>query len=68
MSLRVKTLDIAVAEAKRFLEAAAVVKRAVGITEYTIGDPWYCGGQHCAAAKRASMDLSKALVAVRRGS
>ena len=68
MSLRVKTLDIAVAEAKRFLEAAAVVKRAAGSTEYTKGDPWYCGGQHCAAAKRASMDLSKALVAVRRGS
>ena len=68
MSLRVKTLDIAVAEAKRFLEAAAVVKRAAGSTEYTIGDPWYCGGQHCAATKRASMDLSKALVAVRRGS
>ena len=68
MSLRVKTLDIAVAEAKRFLEAAAVVKRAAGSTEYTKGDPWYCGGQYCAAAKRASMDLSKALAAVRRGS
>lgn len=68
MSMRVKTLDAAVAEANRFLEAAAVVKRAAGSTEYIKGDPWYCGGQHCAAAKRASMDLSKALVAVRRGS
>ena len=68
MSLRVKTLDIAVAEAKRFLEAAAVGKRAAASTEYTNGDPWYCGGQYCAAAKRASMDLSKALAAVRRGS
>ncbi len=68
MSIRVKTLDAAVAEAKRFLEAASVVKRAAGFTELTKGDPWYRSGQYCAAAKRASMDLSKALVAVRRGS
>ena len=67
MSVRVKTLEKAVAEAKRFLEAAAVVKRAAGTTEYTKGDPWYCGGQCCAAAKRASMDLSRALADVRRG-
>ena len=67
MSIRVKTLDVAVAEAKRFLEAASVVKRAAGFTELIKGDPWYRSGQYCAAAKRASMDLSKALVAVRRG-
>ena len=67
MSIRVKTLDVAVAEAKRFLEAASVVKRAAGSTELTKGDPWYRSGQYCAACKRASMDLSKALVAVRRG-
>ena len=67
MSIRVKTLDVAVAEAKRFLEAASVVKHAAGSTELTKGDPWYRSGQYCAAAKRASMDLSKALVAVRRG-
>ena len=68
MSIRVKTLDVAVAEAKRFIEAASVVKHAAGSTELTKGDPWYRSGQYCAAAKRASMDLSKALVAVRRGS
>ena len=67
MSIRVKTLDAAVAEAKRFLEAASVVKHAAGSTELTKGDPWYRSGQYCAACKRASMDLSKALVAVRRG-
>lgn len=67
MSIRVKTLEKAVAEAERFLEAAAAVKRAAGRTEYTKGDPWYCGGRYCAAAKRASMDLSKALADVRRG-
>ena len=67
MSIRVKTLEKAVAEAKRFLEAAEVVKRVAGRTEYVKGDPWYCGGQYCAAAKRASMDLSRALADVRRG-
>jgi hypothetical protein len=67
MSIRVKTLEKAVAEAKRFLEAADVVKRCAGSTEYRKGDPWYCGGQYCATAKRASMDLSRALADVRRG-
>lgn len=67
MSIRVKTLKEAVAEAKRFIEAAAVVERAAGSNEYLKGDPWYNGGQHAAAAKRASMDLSRKLAALRRG-
>ena len=64
--MRAKTLEIAIAEAKRFLTAASVVKRCAGSTEFTKGDPYYCGGQHCAAAKRASMDLSRALADLRR--
>jgi len=67
MSMRAKTLDKAISEANRFLAAAEVVKRSAGTTEYTTGDKWYDGGQHCAAVKRASMDLSKALAAVRNG-
>lgn len=67
MSVRVKTMEKAIAEAKRFLAAADVVKRCAGRTEYTKGDPLYCSGQHCATAKRASMDLSRALADVRRG-
>ncbi len=67
MSIRVKNLDKAVAEAKRFLAAADVVKRCAGSDEYIKGDPFYFGGQHCAAVKRASMDLSRALADVRRG-
>lgn len=67
MSIRVKTLEKAVAEAERFLEAAEVVKRVAGRTEYIKGDPWYHNGQYCATAKRASMDLSRALADVRRG-
>jgi|DEB19_MinimDraft_2_1074335.scaffolds.fasta_scaffold33541_3 hypothetical protein len=68
MSMRAKTLDKAISEANRFLAAAEVVKRSAGTTEYLKGDPWHEGGQHCAAVKRASMDLSRALVDVRRGS
>ena len=49
MSIRVKTLADAVAEAKRFIEAAAIVERAAGFSEYSKGDPWYEGGQYCAA-------------------
>lgn len=64
MSVKAKTLDKAIAEAERFLAAAEIVKRSAGTTEYTTGDKWYEGGQHCAAVKRASMDLSKALAQV----
>ncbi len=70
MSIRVKTLKAAVAEAKRFIEAAEVVERAAGHSTYSNSngkDPWYNGGSLCAAAKRASMDLSRALAGVRRG-
>jgi hypothetical protein len=66
MSVKAKTLDKAIAEAERFLAAAEIVKRSAGTTEYTT-DKWYEGGQHCAAVKRASMDLSKALAALRNG-
>ena len=68
MSVRVKTMEKAIAECKRFLAAAEELKRCAGSTEYTKGDPWYCGCRYCAAAERASMDLSKALADVRRGS
>jgi hypothetical protein len=40
MSIRAKALDKAISESKRFLEAAEVVKRAAGTTEYLKGDPW----------------------------
>jgi hypothetical protein len=65
--MRKKTLDAAVENAKRFIEAAGVVERASGWTEYTKGDPVYRGGQYTAAAKRASMDLTRSLADVRRG-
>lgn len=73
MSIRIKTLDAAIAEAKRFIEAADVAKRCQGHSYVTLNtekgkaDPWLDGGQYCAAVKRASMDLSRALAGVRRG-
>jgi hypothetical protein len=67
MSVRVNALDKAIAEAGRFLEAAEAVKRSAGISSYIKDDPEYEGGLYCAAVKRASMDLSKALAAVRHG-
>ena len=66
MSIRKEALDKAVAEAKRFLAAADTVERCCGLLSVDSGDLYYCGGQDCAAVKRASMDLSRALVGVRR--
>lgn len=69
MSIRVKTLALAISEAKRFLEIAEQAKLMAGHSEWADkkNDPWYSGGQYCAAVKRASMDLSRALAGVRRG-
>ena len=67
MSLRVKTVKEAVEEARRFIEAAEVAERAAGWTGTDASDPWYEPGRYCAAVKRASMDLSRALAGVRRG-
>jgi len=67
MGFSVSALDKAVAEANRFLQAATAVKREAGTTKYPKDDPLYCGGMYCAAAKRASLDLSRALADLRRG-
>lgn len=67
MSIRTDVLDEAIAEAKRFIEAAERVRKSAGKLDYGPGRAWYEGGAHCAAAKRASMDLSRKLTEVRRG-
>lgn len=66
MSIKVEALEQAIKEAKRFIESAETVKRMA--VKYGYDIKYYYGGQYCAAAKRASMDLTRALVAVRRGS
>lgn len=67
--MRAQVLDDAIAEAERFLKAAKRAKRMAGSrkVESLGNEVYYDGGQWCAAAKRASMDLTRALVAVRRG-
>lgn len=63
--MRVKTLDIAIAEAERFLSAAKSLREQAK----TFGDPknpWVEGGILAGAAKRASMDLSRALANIRK--
>ena len=56
-----KTTNAAIAEAKRFLE------RAIAALEASDKDKayWACGGLEAAAAKRASMDLTRALAKMR---
>jgi len=54
-----ETLEAAITEAKRFIEAAQKVK--------TLESGWIDSpSKDCSAAKRASMDLSRALSAMRR--
>lgn len=66
MATKIKTLDIAIAEAERFLSAAKSFRK--GSQQY--GDtknPWLEGGALAAYTKRASMDLSRALAKIRAG-
>lgn len=65
MSIKIDDLDNAVMEAKRFLKAAKDVQKKAGVKTYL--PDTYEGGKYCAAAKRASMDLSRALASVRNG-
>lgn len=54
-------LEDAIIEAKRFLAAADVLRKA-GVCEYSVKE--YLPGSNSAAVKRASMYLSKALVRI----
>ncbi len=66
MSIRKKAIDKAAEEARRFLATVDTLERCGAMFIGGKNDSWYCGGQDCAAVKRASMDLSRALVGVRR--
>lgn len=59
--MRRDDLELAVAEAKRFLERAERALNAPHPPDYP-----YMYGPECAAVKRASMDLTKALPNLRR--
>jgi hypothetical protein len=57
--MNTKTLDAAVREAKRFLEACKQIEREKD--QY-----WFSPSRETGAAKRASMDLTRALAELRR--
>ena len=59
------TLELAVAEAQRFLEKAEMYKDATaGLPE---GKAWMTAGKERSSVKRASMDLTRALSDLRQG-
>ena len=76
MTMRRKKIDAVKAEAQRLLERIDVLERCAGWTRYTDyvnastskphPDDTFKNGQYTAAVKRASLDLSKALVEIRR--
>jgi hypothetical protein len=67
--MRKKVVDDAKAAAKRLLERIALMERAAGTYDYSErkNDPYYNSGQYTAAVRRASMDLTRTLAALRRG-
>ena len=76
MSIRRKQIDAITAEALRLLQRIGELERCAGWTRYEKGvnaatskphpEDTLNGGQYAAAVKRASLDLSKALVEIRR--
>lgn len=64
MSIGVSNLESAIKEARRFLKAAKRLKAKGETRPYRVET--YAPGKHTAAVKRASMDLTRALPALRR--
>jgi hypothetical protein len=58
-------IQAAISEARRFIERCDALIAAVD-ADRGADNKWYWGGKHNAAVKRASMDLSRALVELRR--
>ena len=73
-----KTIDTAKEEAKRFLQRCDEMERIAGWSRYTSKgneatskqhpEDSFSSGQYVAAVKRASLDLTRALADLRRGS
>lgn len=59
--MRIEDLNNAVAEAKRFIEKAALIP-----PRSDPRNPWTQPGQASAAVKRASLDLTRALAKTRK--
>lgn len=77
MSIKRKDIDTVKTEVTRLLKAIDLLERMAGWRNYKNGvneaalgkkqpDDSFNGGQYAAAVKRASLDLSKALVEIRK--
>lgn len=68
--MKIKDIDAAIVEAERFIKAAKKARANGGATEYSIGsgETHRTIGRHAAAAKRASLDLTRALAELRNRS
>lgn len=76
MTMHRRNIDAVKAEAIRLLGRIELMERAAGWTRFTAcenvatskphPDDHFNSGQYTAAVKRASLDLSKALVEIRR--
>ena len=64
MSLSIRKIEKAVAEAHRFINAATMVTHHSGRSGARLDD--VDGDMHTAAIKRASMDLTRALAEMRK--
>lgn len=60
------SLDLAIREAKRFLEKASKVKTITFLDIFNKKHTCIAAGVDSAATKRASLDLTRALAAMRR--
>jgi hypothetical protein len=67
--MRKKVVEDAKVEVKRLLKAIDELERCAGSHDYSEkrNDPYYENGMFSAAVRRASMDVSRALVSLRRG-
>jgi len=60
--MSVKHLQICIDEAERFIDKAVKAQEEIEKDEYSV----WVGNRHTAAAKRASMDLTRALADLRK--
>lgn len=66
--LTLQKIEIAIAEAERFIKAAKRARDHAGQVEYSghFENQHFTYGKYAASAKRASLDLSRVLTDIRR--
>lgn len=66
--LTVEKIDLAIAEAERFIKAAKRARAHAGAAEYSggVSGGHYTYGKYAASARRASLDLTRVLTDMRK--